>query len=123
MAYILLILFVAMSALGGFSMYLKRQNDTLRVTAETVQQRNVQLTGSIVSLQSNVTVIAEQILIVGQKNNKIDDDNAKVKKIFEGHDLNEIARKKAGLLETRVNKGSQKALDKIEQITDPNYAP
>ena len=39
--------------------------------------------------------------------------------LFANHDLKSLAEKKPGLIETRVNRGTQKVFDELERITDP----
>ena len=39
--------------------------------------------------------------------------------IFAEHDLKALAERKPGLIETRVNRGTQKVFDELERITDP----
>jgi len=39
--------------------------------------------------------------------------------IFANHDLKALAERKPGLIETRVNRGTQRVFDELERITDP----
>lgn len=44
--------------------------------------------------------------------------------LFANHDLKALAERKPGLIETRVNSGTQRVFDELERITDPlQYEP
>lgn len=44
--------------------------------------------------------------------------------LFANHDIQALAEAKPGLIEIRVNRGTQKVFDELERITDPlAYAP
>jgi hypothetical protein len=123
MTYVISALAGVMLVMGIVSWFLFKQYNKvqkqLAVATVEVQARN-----AVINYYSNN--LAETIRRVEfvQRENFLISSNATAKNaIFERHDLNYLAKKKAGLIETRINAGTQKAFDSIENLTDPRWIP
>ncbi len=44
-----------------------------------------------------------------------------LEKLFSRHDLDRLARRRPGLIERRINDGTQKVWDEFERITEPDF--
>ncbi len=126
MTYVVCIFLGLTLCLGGASYYMYRQNSALHDKTGKLEIANVELGATVAHLTNSITEMADKLTITINKQVKIDEDVKKSKEVLEKHgpeNLNMLMQKKATLIEKRVNIGTQKALLKIENLTDPAYAP
>ncbi len=111
MNQILMGLIVALG-LGGFFLY--NQNISLK-------NENTALTFAVEEQKKTIAVIKESYETQGKALNQMASKNAEIEgemnrylDIFRRHNLNQLAAAKPGLIETRVNNGTKKVFDSIE---------
>lgn len=103
--------------LGGASYWLWNENQTL-------VQNNVQLESAVAEQQRTIDTIRENFERQGQALSNLQRANAQVEAekdryldIFRRHNLDKLAIVKPGLIETRVNNGTQAVFEDIENDT------
>ena len=111
MNQILIGLIVAMG-LGGWFLY--NQNTTLK-------NENVALTFAVEEQKRTIAAVQEAYETQGKALNQLSSKNAEIEgemnrylDIFRRHNLNQLAAAKPGLIEKRVNDGTKKVFDSIE---------
>ena len=111
MNQILIGLIVAMG-LGGWFLY--NQNITLK-------SENTALTFAVEEQKKTIAVVKEAYETQGKALNNLSSRNAEIEgemnrylDIFRRHNLNQLAAAKPGLIEKRVNDGTKKVFDSIE---------
>ena len=111
MNQILIGLIVAMG-LGGWFLY--NQNITLK-------NENTALTFAVEEQKKTIAVVKEAYETQGKALNNLSSRNAEIEgemnrylDIFRRHNLNQLAAAKPGLIEKRVNDGTKKVFDSIE---------
>lgn len=83
------------------------ENNALRI-AQDEQNRTID------ALQSNLTRTTDALNNMASRNNEIQAEMSRYLDIFARHDLARLAAAKPGLIETRINKGTQDVFDTIE---------
>ena len=103
--------------LGGASYWLWNENQTL-------VQNNVQLESAVAEQQRTIDTIKENFERQGQALSTLQRANAQVEAekdryldIFRRHNLDKLAIVRPGLIETRVNDGTQAVFEDIENDT------
>lgn len=103
--------------LGGASYWLWNENQTL-------VQNNVQLESAVAEQQRTIDTIRENFERQGQALSNLQRANAQVEAekdryldIFRRHNLDKLAIVRPGLIETRVNEGTQAVFEDIENDT------
>ena len=111
MNQILIGLIVAMG-LGGWFLY--NQNITLK-------NENTALTFAVEEQKQTIAAVQQAYETQGKALNQLSTKNAEIEgemnrylDIFRRHNLNQLAAAKPGLIETRVNNGTKKVFDSIE---------
>ena len=102
--------------------YFKYSQDKL---AEANQQVAAQ-TARAESAESNLKFMQESLARQQKNLGKLADESVIIRKeqqetinIFSEHDIQKLAEAKPGMVETRVNRGTKRVFDELEQITDP----
>ena len=110
--YQMLIGIILMMGLGGFFLY--NQNQTLK-------NENTALTFAVEEQAKTIAVIKESYETQGKALNQLASKNAEIEgemnrylDIFRRHNLNQLASAKPGMIEKRVNNGTKKVFDSIE---------
>jgi len=113
---------VLVVVIGASAVYFKYSQDKL---AEANQQVAAQ-TARAESAESNLKFMQESLARQQRNLGKLADESVVIRKeqqktinIFSEHDLQKLAEAKPGLIETRVNKGTKRVFDELEEITDP----
>ena len=108
--------------LAGSAAYFKYSQDRL---AEANQKVAVE-TARAESAEANIKFMQESLARQQRNLGKLADESVLIRKeqqktinIFSEHDLQKLAEAKPGLIETRVNKGTKRVFDELEEITDP----
>lgn len=108
---------------GGAAYWQYRKNVLLHEQVATAEVKSIIQNESILAYSNNLAQTIQRLEFVQYENDIINSNATAKNAIFERHDLEALARKKSGLIEVRVNTGTQKALDAIETITDPQWKP
>ena len=111
MNQILIGLIVAMG-LGGWFLYnqnitLKNENTALNFAVEEQKQ-------TIAAVQEAYETQGKALNNLSSRNAEIESEMNRYLDIFRRHNLNQLAAAKPGLIETRVNNGTKKVFDSIE---------
>jgi len=119
MPILLIILLFSTVAGGGYFYYTDTQ-----ATIAQLRENNAQLKVVVEDNQRTIDTLQEtaarnQVLSdeLQAKLNESEESRNRLIEVFGKHDLTRLALKKPGLIETRVNNGTQKAFDDIESIT------
>jgi Tfp pilus assembly protein PilO len=119
MPILLIILLFSTVAGGGYFYYTDTQ-----ATIAQLRENNAQLKVAVEDNQRTIDTLQEtaarnQVLSdeLQAKLNESEESRNRLIEVFGKHDLTRLALKKPGLIETRVNNGTQKAFDDIESIT------
>jgi len=114
---------VLVVVLGASAAYFKYSQDKL---AEANQQVAAQ-TAKAASAEANLEFMQESIRRQQEAIGKLAAASVNIRKeqevtidIFADHDLKALAERKPGLIESRVNKATQRVFDELERITDPS---
>ena len=78
-------------------------NETLEKTLDEVREQHEISQRNAEELSRSLTEVERQ--------------NSELRKIFLEHDLTDLAMKKPGLIESRINEGTKSVFDDIERIT------
>ena len=107
--------------LGLGSWYLYNQNQTLT-------QNNIKLEAAVEEQKKTIETIKEQyekqgksLLQMSRKNAEIEQEKAEYLAIFSRHNLDLLALKKPGMIESRMNGASEKVMEGIENDTEELY--
>jgi len=119
MPILLIILLFSTVAGGGYFYYTDTQ-----ATIAQLRENNAQLKVAVEDNQRTIDTLQEtaarnQVLSdeLQAKLNESEESRNRLIEVFGKHDLTRLALKTPGLIETRVNNGTQKAFDDIESIT------
>ena len=126
MHYIIIGFTILLLIMGGVVTHLKSQNDKLNAKTGELTEANKTLNASVSHLTNAVATLTRELTTVVNKTATIQTEVDKQKEIFKKHtpeDINKIALRKPELLEKRVNEGTQKVFNHLEQITSPTYVP
>ena len=93
--------------------------------AEANQQVAAQ-TARAESAEANLEFMQESLARQQRNLGKLADESVLIRKeqqetinIFSEHDMQKLAEAKPNLIESRVNRGTQRVFDELEEITDP----
>lgn len=125
-AWGLVLLLTAILAGGGYLYFNWTQN-----TIEDLTQEKATLTEEIVSLEkavetSEITInqLREQAVFQAGINQKLQQERqaateyqGRLLKVLRSHDLTALAKAKPGLIENRINEGTQTVFDNLESIS------
>ena len=113
--------FVIMAVMaGGFYFYYK---DTQEKIA-TLHQNNAKLNSAVQTQKAAIKSMEEnfnrQVELVGTLQTKLSEAEDGYKKLsskLRRHDLEELSRAKPGLMEKRINKGTTRLINELEEIS------
>jgi len=132
MAYLkLILLFSLLAVLGGGYAYhqvtvsnLEAKNAQLEANNRTLKENQVQLELAVNTAQASLKAAEENAKKQGEAMNKLtlaNNELAKEKsnymKVFKDHNLTRLARAKPGMIETRINNGTEKVFRMLEDDT------
>ena len=89
--------------------------DQLTVNNVALQAAAAQNEATIRSMESQMAAQVAQIGALTDVNNQIQKERDEYLSIFRKHDLTKLARAKPGLIETRINKGTNEVFRQIEE--------
>ena len=107
--------------LGLLTFYLYTQNQTLT-------ENNIKLEAAVEEQQKTMEVMKEQyekqgksLMNMTRRNAEIEAEKAEYLEIFSRHNLDNLALKKPGLIENRMNNASESVMEGIEGDTKELY--
>ena len=107
--------------LGLLTFYLYTQNQTLT-------ENNIKLEAAVEEQQKTMAVMKEQyekqgksLINMTRRNAEIEAEKAEYLEIFSRHNLDNLALKKPGLIENRMNNASELVMEGIEGDTKELY--
>jgi uncharacterized protein HemX len=109
--------------MGGYVYYNTTETKINTLEARAIQQANEnnalrlaqdEQNRTIDALQSNLTRTTDALNTMASRNNEIQAEMTRYLDIFARHDLARLAAAKPGLIETRINRGTQDVFDTIE---------
>ena len=103
---------VAMS-LGGYFLY--QQNESLKIENLAFQVRDQEQTATIKAQQESFERQSSALNNMTARNAEIEGEMNRYLDIFKRHNLNKLAIAKPGLIEKRVNDGTKKIFETIEE--------
>ena len=103
---------VAMS-LGGYFLY--QQNESLKIENLAFQVRDQEQTATIKAQQESFEKQSSALNNMTARNAEIEGEMNRYLDIFKRHNLNKLAIAKPGLIEKRVNDGTKKVFETIEE--------
>ena len=103
---------IAMS-LGGYFLY--QQNESLKIENLAFQVRDQEQTATIKAQQESFARQSQALNSLTSRNAEIEGEMNRYLDIFKRHNLNKLAIAKPGLIEKRVNDGTKKVFETIEE--------
>ena len=103
---------LAMS-LGGYFLY--QQNESLKIENLAFQVRDQEQTATIKAQQESFERQSQALNNMTARNAEIEGEMNRYLDIFKRHNLNKLAIAKPGLIEKRVNDGTKKVFETIEE--------
>ena len=103
---------IAMS-LGGYFLY--QQNESLKIENLAFQVRDQEQTATIKAQQESFERQTSALNNMTARNAEIEGEMNRYLDIFKRHNLNKLAIAKPGLIEKRVNDGTKKVFETIEE--------
>ena len=123
MSYLLVFMLAISSLAGGLASWEHVQNLQLHDKISILEIKTQIQDESIRGYTNQLAQTIQRVEYVEHQSELIN-SNAQVKvEVLTSHNLALLAEKKAGLVEIRVNKGSQRVLDSLENLTDPQWHP
>jgi|TARA_R100001460_G_scaffold63380_1_gene103597 hypothetical protein len=101
--------------LGAGFYYLMVENTRLSQLNQAFEIRNQEQLATIETMQNDFKVQSEGLLALQTKNQEIQAEMNRYLDIFKRHDLTKLAAAKPGLIEPRVNNGTKKVFESIEE--------
>lgn len=113
--------------LGLGSWYLYNQNQTLTENNIKLEGALEEQTRAMETLRESYEKQGKSLMNMSRRNAEIEAEKAEYLAIFSRHNLDLLALKKPGMIETRMNDASEKVMEGIEddtkelyKLTDPN---
>ena len=108
--------FIGIILVLGLGMYfLWSENIRLSQLNQAFEIRNQEQLATIETMQNDFKVQSEGLLALQTKNQEIQAEMNRYLDIFKRHDLTKLAAAKPGLIEPRVNNGTKKVFESIEE--------
>ena len=101
--------------LGLGAYFLWSENTRLSQLNQAFEIRNQEQLATIETMQNDFKVQSESLLALQSKNQEIQAEMNRYLDIFKRHDLTKLAAAKPGLIEPRVNNGTKKVFESIEE--------
>jgi|TARA_R110000803_G_scaffold134176_1_gene201251 hypothetical protein len=99
--------------LGGYLLW--SENTRLSALNQAFELRDQEQKAAIQTLQNDFKIQTEGLLTIQSRNQEIEKEMNRYLDIFKRHDLTKLAAAKPGLLEPRVNNGTKKVFESIEE--------
>ena len=99
--------------LGGYFLY--QQNESLKIENLSFQVRDQEQQATIQAQQESFERQSQALNSLTARNAEIEGEMTRYLDIFKRHSLNKLALAKPGLIEKRVNNGTKKIFETIEE--------
>ena len=106
---------IAVMAIIGY--FLWSENSRLSALNQAFELRDQEQQAAIESLQNDFKLQTEGLLEIQSKNQAIQAEMSRYLDVFKRHNLTKLAIAKPNLIETRVNNGTKKVFDSIEEVS------
>ena len=106
-------------SLGGYFLY--QQNESLKIENLAFQVRDQEQTATIKAQQESFERQSSALNNMTARNAEIEGEMNRYLDIFKRHNLNKLAIAKPGLIEKRVNDGTKKIFETIEEDSKALY--
>ena len=108
--------FIGIILVLGLGLYfLWSENARLSQLNQAFEIRNQEQLATIETMQNDFKVQSEGLLALQSKNQEIQAEMNRYLDIFKRHNLTKLAAAKPGLIEPRVNNGTKKVFESIEE--------
>lgn len=87
------------------------------VVTETIAREIAEY--NITTMKTAATIQREERAMLADRLVATEADRIALEKLFSSHDLDRLAQRKPGLIERRINAGTQRVWDEFERITKP----
>ncbi|SVD01021.1 uncharacterized protein METZ01_LOCUS353875 [marine metagenome] len=104
---------ILVMGLGGYFLY--QQNESLKIENLAFQVRDQEQQQTIKAQQESFEKQSQALNSLTAKNAEIEGEMNRYLDIFKRHNLNKLAIAKPGLIEKRVNDGTKKVFETIEE--------
>ena len=104
-------------ALGLLTLFLWNENSKLAELNQAFELRDKEQKAAIETLQQDFKTQTEGLLEIQKRNNEIEQEMTRYLDIFKRHNLTKLAIAKPNLIEKRVNNGTKKVFDSIEEVS------
>ena len=111
------ILLGVLTALGLLTFFLWNENSKLAELNQAFELRDKEQKEAIETLQQDFKTQTEGLLEIQKRNNEIEQEMTRYLDIFKRHNLTKLAIAKPNLIEKRVNNGTKKVFDSIEEVS------
>ena len=111
------ILLGVLTALGLLTFFLWNENSKLAELNQAFELRDKEQKAAIETLQQDFKTQTEGLLEIQKRNNEIEQEMTRYLDIFKRHNLTKLAIAKPNLIEKRVNNGTKKVFDSIEEVS------
>ena len=116
----LLIGIILILGLGGY--WLHQENQTLVSNNAALESAVAEQQAAFDAMKESFEKQGQALLNMGRVNAAIEAEKAEYLSIFARHNLDMLAIKKPGLMESRFNKGSQDVMEGLENDTKKLYS-
>jgi len=106
-----------LTALGLLTLFLWNENSKLAELNQAFELRDKEQKEAIETLQQDFKTQTEGLLEIQKRNNEIEQEMTRYLDIFKRHNLTKLAIAKPNLIEKRVNNGTKKVFDSIEEVS------
>lgn len=113
---------VLLVVIAGSAAYFKYSQDKLAEANQMVAAQTARAN----SAEANLEFMQESLARQQRNLGKLADESVLIRKeqqetinIFSEHDIQKIAERHPDMIETRVNRGTKRVFDELEEITDP----
>ena len=89
----------------------------VKIVAETIAREVAE--HNVASMKTAATIQREERALLADRLIATEAERIALEKLFSRHDLDRLARRKPGLIERRINAGTQEVWNEFERITDP----
>ena len=111
------ILLGVLAILGLLTLFLWNENSKLAELNQAFELRDKEQKEAIETLQQDFKTQTEGLLEIQKRNNEIEQEMTRYLDIFKRHNLTKLAIAKPNLIEKRVNNGTKKVFDNIEEVS------
>jgi len=101
--------------LGLFTFFLWNENSKLAELNQAFELRDKEQKLALETIQNDFALQTSSLKDLQSKNNAIELEMSRYLDIFKRHNLTKLANAKPSLIETRVNNGTKKVFDSIEE--------